>query len=73
MAALVQAGIDYRPYLRATDDVERIVDEVIAERVLDVVSRNTEQRIQNHANMVGNRVGQIVGRAMQSIAQAMRG
>jgi len=46
MAALVQAGMDHRAYAASTDPAARLLDEIVAERVLSVEARNSERRIQ---------------------------
>ena len=73
MAGLVLAGMDHRAFVVTTDPVIRLLDVAVGERVLIEQGKQAEQRRQNLATEIGNRVGSIVARAPRNIAQALRG
>jgi len=75
-AGLVQAGMSHRELLRSTDEVEVMADIAIAQLVNEKERANLDQRNENLAIMIGNRVGSLVGNrvgeALREIARAMR-
>lgn len=66
------AGLDHRPLYYSADPVEVAVEQAVA---LDALKRDREYSEQRDANLaiaIGNRVGNMVGQALVSIAAAMR-
>ena len=64
MAGLVLAGMDHRRWLHTQDSAERAIDVAVAEEVLRVQRLREDNQRQALAGEVGNRVGTIVGRAV---------
>jgi hypothetical protein len=72
MAVFARAGIDFGPYLRTSDSVERMVYAAVGERAQQM--RNSEYDVLAHniGASVGPIVGRALGQALQAIARAMR-
>lgn len=67
------AGLDFRPFLRTSDPAERLVETVVASQVSDALERDRTIERKNLAIEVGGNVGNIVSRAINNLARAMRG
>jgi hypothetical protein len=56
MAAIAAAGLSYRTFLHTHDDVERMIEGVVAERVAEWQAKTSERRDRNLAIEIGNNV-----------------
>ncbi len=71
MTLLAYAGMDHRPFSRSEDDVEMLLDVVVAEGMLTHRKKAEEQAWRNQAILTGNRVGEVVGHALSSALKAI--